>query len=174
MGTWIARLESMSAELRADTNLYYDPPFTTFRKGILNGGTAKNSSAGECRFTLEWRPVPGQLPSVLIDVLHNAIVEEKKADLDFDCEVKVTRLDGGFQTNVESELIRFMKSATGNDCGTIAFGTEAPQMIELGAEAVVFGPGNIRVAHQTGEFVPVDELKVCVDVLTSAITNFCC
>jgi acetylornithine deacetylase/succinyl-diaminopimelate desuccinylase-like protein len=23
---------------------------------------------------------------------------------------------------------------------------------------VVFGPGNIRVAHRTGEFVPVDEL----------------
>ncbi len=25
------------------------------------------------------------------------------------------------------------------------------------------GPGDIRVAHRTGEFVPVDELERCVD-----------
>jgi acetylornithine deacetylase len=46
-------------------------------------------------------------------------------------------------------------------------------MMELGAEAVVFGPGNIRVAHRTGEFVPVSELDACVAVLTQAIAECC-
>ena len=52
-----------------------------------------------------------------------------------------------------------LEELTGNEAGTVAFGTEAAQMTELGAEAVVLGPGNIRVAHRTGEFVPIAELE---------------
>ena len=57
--------------------------------------------------------------------------------------------------------------------GTVAFGTEAPGMIALGAEAVVFGPGDIRVAHRSGEFVPVAELEQCVTILRQTIEKFC-
>ncbi|ATB32822.1 acetylornithine deacetylase [Melittangium boletus DSM 14713] len=46
-------------------------------------------------------------------------------------------------------------------------------MSALGAEAVVFGPGDIRVAHQTGEFVPEEDLVRCEAVLSRAITHFC-
>jgi acetylornithine deacetylase len=46
-------------------------------------------------------------------------------------------------------------------------------MIALGAEAVVFGPGDIRVAHRTGEFVPIDELNQSVEILLRAIQRFC-
>jgi acetylornithine deacetylase len=55
----------------------------------------------------------------------------------------------------------------------VAFGTEAAQMAKLGAEAVVLGPGNIRVAHQTGEFVPVTELEGCAKILRQAIEQLC-
>jgi acetylornithine deacetylase len=37
----------------------------------------------------------------------------------------------------------------------------------------VFGPGDIRVAHRTGEFVPVNELNECVRILKQAIERFC-
>jgi acetylornithine deacetylase len=46
-------------------------------------------------------------------------------------------------------------------------------MIALSAEAVVLGPGNIRVAHRTGEFVPVEELDRCVQILRAAVQRFC-
>jgi acetylornithine deacetylase len=42
-------------------------------------------------------------------------------------------------------------------------------MIALGAEAVVFGPGDIRVAHRTGEFVPIDQLQLSVQILQQAL-----
>jgi acetylornithine deacetylase len=69
--------------------------------------------------------------------------------------------------------VRFLEESTGQGAGTISFGTEAPQMRELGAEAVVFGPGDIRVAHRTGEFVPIEELRECTHVLARAIERFC-
>jgi acetylornithine deacetylase len=46
-------------------------------------------------------------------------------------------------------------------------------MMLLGAESVVIGPGDIREAHRTGEFVPVSELEKCAEVLEQAIRNLC-
>jgi acetylornithine deacetylase len=46
-------------------------------------------------------------------------------------------------------------------------------MISLGAEAVVLGPGDIRVAHRTGEYVPTAELEACVEVLKETLRRFC-
>jgi acetylornithine deacetylase len=69
--------------------------------------------------------------------------------------------------------VEFLSEISGNAPGTVAFGTEAPSLIALGAEAVVFGPGDIRVAHRTGEFVPVDQLNRCVEILSQAIERFC-
>jgi acetylornithine deacetylase/succinyl-diaminopimelate desuccinylase-like protein len=43
----------------------------------------------------------------------------------------------------------------------------------MGAEAVVFGPGQIQTAHRTGEFVPAAELNSCVEILARAIAKFC-
>jgi acetylornithine deacetylase len=88
-------------------------------------------------------------------------------------ELVPTRIDGGMETPSDSPLVLFLEEATGKGAGTIAFGTEAPQMIELGADAVVLGPGDIRVAHRTGEYVPVEELERCVKVLSQAIERFC-
>ena len=44
---------------------------------------------------------------------------------------------------------------------------------DIGSEAVVLGPGDIREAHRTGEFVPIDELERCSDVLSRAILELC-
>jgi acetylornithine deacetylase len=169
----VARIEKIAEELKSDTRAEFEPPYTTLNVGLINGGTAKNIIAGECRFTLEWRPVPGQNAEHLLNLIRAAIDDERLGDEDFDCTLNVTRLDEGMETSSDSRLVRLLEETTGREAGTIAFGTEAPQMIELGAEAVVLGPGNIRVAHRTDEFVPIAELHECVRVLSRAIEHFC-
>jgi acetylornithine deacetylase len=169
----ITRIEEIAGQLRGDEHSAFDPPFTTLNVGVVRGGTAKNVIAGECRFTLEWRPVPGQDPERLLNLLSGAIEEEKKRDSDFECEVDAARADEGFETASDSKLVKLLEELSGLDAGTVAFGTEAAQMAKLGAEAVVLGPGNIRVAHQTGEFVPIDELEKCVEILTKAVERLC-
>jgi acetylornithine deacetylase len=170
----IARIERMAKELEAETHAAFEPPFTTLNVGLIRGGTAKNVIPGECRFTLEWRPIPGQGPERLLDLLSMAIEEEKESDANFVCEVDAARADQGFETTSESKLIAMLEELTGQKSGTVAFGTEAAQMSELGAEAVVLGPGDIRVAHRTGEFVPVAELERCVEILRTVIASVCC
>ena len=45
-------------------------------------------------------------------------------------------------------------------------------LVRLGASACVFGPGDIRVAHRTGEFVPVAELTRATGILAAAVERF--
>jgi acetylornithine deacetylase len=169
----ITRIEAVAEELKRDSHEAFDPPHTTLNVGLIRGGTAKNVIAGECRFTLEWRPVPGQRAELVAELVRREAEALRASDADFDCEVTVTRLDGGAETRAEAPLVRALEELTGRPAGTISFGTEAPQLADLGADAVVFGPGDIRVAHRTGEYVPAAELKECVRILRRTIERFC-
>ena len=169
----ISQIEKIAEQLKTETHEAFDPPYTTLNVGLIDGGTAKNVIAGKCRFTLEWRNVPGQEPTRVLDALKLAIESQKQQEPDFACEVDAGRADEGFDTRADSPLVRLLEEDSGKESGTVAFGTEAPQMIQLGAEAVVFGPGNIRVAHRNDEFVPFEELHRCVEVIGKAIERFC-
>ncbi|HEV7893498.1 MAG TPA: acetylornithine deacetylase [Pyrinomonadaceae bacterium] len=169
----VARIESIAEELKAEGHDSFDPPQTTVNVGLIAGGTAKNIIAGECRFTLEWRPVPGQRPEHVVELVEREVESLRAEDEGFDCTLRVRRLDGGIETEPDAPLVRALEELTGKDAGTISFGTEAPQLAELGADAVVFGPGDIRVAHRTGEFVPASELKEAVTIIRGVIERFC-
>ena len=169
----VTRLELIADDLKQQLHPAFDPPFTTLNVGLIQGGTAKNVLAGECRFTLEWRPIPTQPSSHVANLVKSAIAEQQRNDPDFECEFNPTRSDFGFETAPDSPLISMLEQATGIESGTVAFGTEAAQMMTLGSEAVVIGPGDIREAHRTGEFVPIAELDKCAEVLKMAITRLC-
>jgi acetylornithine deacetylase len=169
----VGRIEKVAEELKRDAHEAFDPPHTTVNVGLISGGTAKNVIAGRCDFVLEWRPVPGQRPELVAELARREIEALRASDEGFDCELVVTRLDAGVETPENAPLVRALEHETGNAAGTVAFGTEAPQLAELGADAVVFGPGDIRVAHRTGEFVPAEELRECVGILRRTIERFC-
>ncbi len=169
----VARLERIAEELKGAAHEAFEPPHTTLNVGLIHGGTAKNIIAGQCRFTLEWRPIPGQKSSHLLELLQEAIENERRRDADFDCRVQVIRTDDGMETAADSPLVKLLEEESQLEASTISFGTEAPQMTALGAQAVVFGPGDIRVAHRTGEFVPVSELRRAAEILKRAIERLC-
>jgi acetylornithine deacetylase len=172
-GHLLNRLDRIGKELEAEQHNAFEPPFTTLNVGLIHGGTAKNVIPGECNMTLEWRPIPGQASTRVLDMLEAAIQDERKVDSTLSCEVEPIRADQGFETNADSPLVALLEQLTGKDAGTVAFGTEAAQMKAMGAEAVVLGPGDIRVAHRTGEFVPIKELESCVEIIQLAIMKLC-
>ncbi len=169
----LTRIEALGRKLEAERHDAFDPPFTTLNVGVIHGGTAKNVIPGECRLTLEWRPIPGQRSETLLELLRDAVEQERNEDPEFDCEIVPTRADVGFETAADSQIVGLLEHLTSKKSGTVAFGTEASQLKQLGADAVVLGPGDIREAHRTGEFVPIDQLEACVLILKSAIEQLC-
>src|SRR6202140_285029 len=169
----LGRVEQIADELKHDQRAGFDPPYTTMNVGLIEGGTAKNVVAGECRLPLEWRTIPGQESDYALNLVRQAAADLHRRDADFICDIDAARADESFETRADSEVVKFLEASSRKASGTVAFGTEAPSLIDLDAEAVVFGPGDIRVAHRAGEFVPVDQLNEGVRILQQAIERFC-
>jgi acetylornithine deacetylase len=173
-GRLLAELERIGAELQAGTDPAFDPPFTTWNVGVIEGGKARNIIAGQCRFSYEWRPLPGQDPRQALRLLEAACRQlEAESGGRLTAAVSPLRTDAAAVTPPEAEIVRFLEAQSGHPSTTVPFGTELPEVAGMGAEGVVFGPGDIRVAHRTGEHVQVAELERAADILASAIEKFC-
>jgi acetylornithine deacetylase len=81
----IKRIEGIAEQIKSDQHADFDPPFTTLNVGLIQGGTAKNITPGECHFTLEWRSVPGQQSSRVLELVKEAIAAERVCDPGFEC-----------------------------------------------------------------------------------------
>ena len=168
----ILALERVAKKLASRRNRDFEPPYTTLNAGMIRGGSAKNIVPGECRITVEWRPVPGQDAAWAGKLIREGISAlRKKHQIDAGLEVK--RLDPAFEPSRTAALPALLEKLTGHRATTVSFGTEAAHLGTRGSETVVFGPGDMTVAHKSGEFVPIAELERCVSCLDAAIRNFC-
>jgi acetylornithine deacetylase len=173
-GRFLQRLEVLArTRLREERDTDFEPPFTTVNVGTISGGKAANVIPGACRFWVEWRPIPRQPKERVLELLEGLRQELVREEPGYEARIQVLRVDPAVDTQADAEVVKLLAGLSGNAPITVSFGTEAPQLTELGAQAVVFGPGDIRVAHQTGEFVPVEDLVRCEAYLTRAITHFC-
>jgi acetylornithine deacetylase len=165
--TIINSIRRIDREAAAQRHERFDPPFTTINIGTISGGTAKNIVPAECRFLVEWRPIPGQNERWIADLIQEELVRAKKDDPGLQATFEPMRIDPGFETDQQSKLVRELERLSGNQPLAVAFGTEAPYLQKLGAETVVFGPGDMKTAHSVEENVPIEELERCVGILFS-------
>ena len=78
----------------------------------------------------------------------------------------------GFDREDKSDACEFISSLTGdNSRQVVSFGTEAGLFQEIGISTVVCGPGSIEQAHKIDEFIVLDELKKCLDLLDGIKNN---
>jgi acetylornithine deacetylase len=173
-GRLFPELERIGEALRGDADPAFSPPHTTWNVGVIQGGKARNIIAGECRMSYEWRPIPGQDPRKALRMLEEACARVAAASGGrIRVAISPLRTDAAALTPPEAEIVRFLERESGNASTTVPFGTELPEVIGMGAEAVVFGPGDIKVAHRTGEHVEIAELERAAAILARAIETFC-
>ncbi|HEX4594860.1 MAG TPA: acetylornithine deacetylase [Bryobacteraceae bacterium] len=169
----IASLERIAKKLATRKNRSFDPPFTTLNVGLIQGGTAKNIVPGECRFTVEWRPIPGQNTRWAAELIREEFGRLAHKHPGLDASLDVQRLDPSFHPAATGHLATLLESLTRRRSTTVSFGTEAAHLGPLTTEAIVFGPGDMTTAHKTGEFVPIAELSECTQYLSAVIEKLC-
>ncbi len=140
----------------------FHPPFTTLHVGRIQGGTADNITAADCRFSVEMRCVPGDDPEARAG-------EFKAAALQLDAALKARRPEAGvhlrkffdvppLRPEEHGQAEALARALTGeNASGVVSYGTEAGQFQDAGYSAVVCGPGDIAQAHQPDEYLEVSE-----------------
>ena len=169
----VLQLEQVAAELAEFTDPTFDPPFTTTNVGLIHGGTAKNIVPGECRITVEWRPVPGQNPALAAELIREQLCHLAQTIPGFEARLDVKRMDPPFEPAPTIDLATLLESVSGRPSTTVSFGSEAAHFRNATSETIVFGPGDMTVAHKSGEFVPVAELSECVAYLRAVVSKLC-
>jgi len=170
---WIGALLDLDAELagRARADSRFEPPHTTTNVGVVGGGLARCTVAGECSFEWEMRPVQGGDAGFVKERMAAAeatLLAEMRAvhpgaaiETEAVCEID------GLEWVDASPALDLMRSLLGGDppVGVVAYGTEAGLYQAAGIPSVVWGPGDIAVAHRPDEFVEVADLEACLAVL---------
>jgi acetylornithine deacetylase len=157
-------LSVKNAAAQTDARIF-DPPYTTFNVGTIEGGTAKNIIPGECKFLLEWRPLPGDPMGMIPGVMQQIVTKLRLDDPEFRYDLRVLREQPGFETDAGSPLVRRWSEISRREAIGVPFGTEAPLMSTLADDTIVLGPGDMRTAHSPRECVPLAELDLCVAYL---------
>jgi acetylornithine deacetylase len=142
----------------------FDPPFTTLHVGMIEGGTAHNITAADCRFAVEMRVVPGddiaEWEARFVAEANRLAAAMKTVRPEAD--VILDRFFGvpALVPEADGEAEAFARRLTGdNATGVVSYGTEAGQFQEAGYSAVVCGPGDIAQAHQPDEFLEISEFQ---------------
>jgi acetylornithine deacetylase len=167
----VTAVEGYSSLLAEKEHPFFSPSFTTLNIGTIQGGTAKNIIPGQCKFQLEWRPIPGQAGDTVPAAVLRIADTLRSADPDFRCNFQILRQQTGFETPASSTLVRSIEAITGRASTSIPFGSEASLLAPVAEEVVVFGPGDMQTAHSSRECVPLNELDEAVKCLRSLITR---
>lgn len=161
-------------ELQADhRNSDFRVPVPTMNLGRIAGGDNPNRICAWCELGLDLRPLPGMEVNELKTELQQR-VRDAVADRDLKVEFCET-FDGidAMQTPRDAEIVRKAEELSGMTAGSVAFGTEGPYLNALGMQTVILGPGDISVAHQSNEYLPLDRIAPMQRIVEGMIRHFC-
>jgi acetylornithine deacetylase len=167
----IVRIQQLEASRQQTPDTLYNPPRTTINIGTIHGGTAKNIVAGECTFLVEWRPIPGDPPQSVLQVLQSIATATESADPRIRIQVEPLRAEPGFAPSKSGPLRTRLESLTARQATGISFGSEASRLARIADEVIVIGPGDMHTAHSDRECVPIAQLEEWTSALRSLITN---
>ena len=158
------------AETPSDMAVVFDPPFTTAHVGIIEGGTAHNITAKDCRFELDFRAVAGER---LEDWSNRYLARVREVEAEMQAvhpeariDIKASFVVPGLKPEGNGEAEVLVRAITGdNAVHVVSYGTEAGQFQHAGYSAVICGPGDIAQAHQPNEFVTVAQFNAGLDFM---------
>ncbi len=169
----MAALDGLAGRLekKADAASPFEPKWPTLTIGQVNGGTAPNILARECRFVFDLRSPAGiDTDAVLADFMALAAAEDEA--------IRERAPDGGVSVRRIADVPAFEGTRGGGaealarrlagdngPAGTVSFGTEAGQFQAAGLPVILCGPGSVDQAHQPDEYVDIVQMQRGADMM---------
>ena len=178
----IEKLDSIGRSRReegADSGC--EPPWTTVQVGTIQGGTAVNILPNHCEFLWEYRGLPEEDPTLIIDAMQAFIASEVLPDLrEFapgaSIETHPIARVPPLIPDPEGRAERWVRTLGGvreGGSGEVSFATEAGSFQRAGVSSVVCGPGSIDQAHQPNEFIDPAQLEACEAMIDDVFVHLC-
>jgi acetylornithine deacetylase len=144
------------------------PPMSTINVGVVEGGTAGNILARECKLLWISRLLPSddqeEIERRAFDYLQNTLLpamRRKHPEANIVTEMRSSTPPFSPEGNDEAKALARAWSGS-NVVGSVPYGTEAGIFRKtLGVPTVVCGPGDIAQAHQPNEFILKSQIAAC-------------
>jgi len=176
--------EKLIPELSKRVHPIIGPAVMNF--GVIKGGTQPSTVADRCVLQIDRRWVPMEKLDQVLGEYQNILAELKNEDARFNATMK--RMESNMATldhmpveiPLDDPLVVDFKK-TMNELGIAepriaAFGgwTDASLIGNFAhIPTLIFGPGDLSVAHSRCEYVPVEELRTCTLVYALLAATLC-
>ena len=177
--SWVSeQTEKNKAMEIQEENRKFEPPFTTLHVGVINGGTAGNITAKDCRFSLDIRCLPSESSKAWVNKYEEyaKIVEAQMQTTNTTSYINIEKAHfvPGLKPEVNGFAEALVRQITRqNKTEMVSYGTEAGQFQEAGYSTIICGPGSIKQAHQANEYIDVSQLKKGELFISELIKSVC-
>jgi len=174
MGRVLGLLEARDRELRARPPVKYLGT-ASMHASIINGGRELSSYPDRCELKIERRTVSGEDAGTVEREVEYLLARLRQEDLAFRAQAKLTAFRSSYHVDpahaLPSAIASSLAHAGRNAEPTgMSFWTDAAILADAGIPSVLFGPGGAGL-HSTLEYVNVEDVMVCRDVLVDAVRS---
>ena len=164
----IEALDGLAADWRADVHFadLLERPFVVLNVARISGGVAINVVPDRCVVDVGFRPLPGMDEDKLVEQVRERVAAFASTEL--------LRITPALLTETGTPLEHLLRPyASSPDLGAAAFATDGGNLAQLGMRSLVFGPGNIDVAHMANEYVDTGELHRAIQIVAEVVARRC-
>jgi acetylornithine deacetylase len=176
MGRVLQRLEALDRALQSR------PPHpvmgtASLHAAIIAGGRELSSYPDRCQLQMERRTIAGEGG----EIAHREVMEILDAlgaeDPEFEAHTRLTFSRPPYELSPVHDLpVALEAAAKASGCATgpvgMSFWTDAAILAAAGLPSVLFGPGGAGL-HSIEEYVSIDDVLACRDVLASLALKWC-
>ncbi|HUK75949.1 MAG TPA: M20/M25/M40 family metallo-hydrolase, partial [Nitrososphaerales archaeon] len=167
----IDAISSWSRALARDPDDLLGPSIAT--PTVVKGGTKSNVIPASCELIVDCRWIPKHGTAFVRRGLDSIVRSLKDKDPDFSARVELMYDSPALKLPEDGPAVRLAESASGFRAEVAPYGTEAALYTQHGVPSVVLGPGNIKQAHITDEYVSLAEARKAVSIYTRLIESVC-
>ncbi|MEZ4860745.1 MAG: ArgE/DapE family deacylase [Caldilineaceae bacterium] len=177
MGQVLVGIEALDRDLRAQ------PSHPLLHSGSLHasliaGGQELSSYPAQCKLGVERRTIPGETPEIVTAQIQTILDRAAAADPQFKGQVRTTLVRNPFEISPDAPIVQLLQRQIRQQIGhePRIYG-DTPWMdtailAEAGIPAVIFGPTGAG-AHAVVEWVDLESVAQCADILTATAVAFC-
>jgi acetylornithine deacetylase len=161
---------TMETERPPNADLFPAVPFAALNIGTVSGGVAANVIPDRCEMQLGIRLLPGMTAKAMVERVRLTVQEAVSEPflLETLTESPAMILQAG------APILRTLGEVTGqHEPHSVMFASDAGWLQNAGFDCVLFGPGNIEVAHQANEFLPAEQFRRAGEILDRLIRQTC-
>lgn len=145
---------------------------------MISGGVGWSTYPDACTFTIERRTLPGEVPEDAVREVREACARAGQAIPGFSAEVRFVFSQAPSDVAIDAPIVHALGAALRHQGEAVRYEgmsawTDAALLNAAGIPAILFGPGDIALAHSAEEWVVVDEIERATNVLTRLAQTWC-